>query len=148
MNEEWVKIEKKENKLFVTVSLPLYSRHNEIKKQKFKTSDVLSYISKAGHKVEKCINDELQVRNFQTSQREKTWIFELSAPKPKPKPAPKPKPKPQATRKRRSSKKTVLNKENEKKVKKTLDKSLESVIIVEEKEDLFTPKKTQSVTEE
>lgn len=134
MNKEWIKIEKKENKLFVRVQLPRYTRHNSTKKIKIKTSDIRSYLSNKNYKIINLLQDAAQVRNSDPSHRDKTWIFELE-------PTRKPK--------KQTPKNTDSKEKIDKKVEKVLDKSLESVIIVEEKKESSTTKiETQDVTEE
>ena len=134
MNKEWIKIEKKENKLFVRVQLPRYTRHNSTKKIKIKTSDIRSYLSNKNYKIINLLQDAVQVRNSDPSHKDRVWVFEL---------APTRKPK------KKTPKNIDSKEEIDKKVEKVLDKSLESVIIVEEKKESPIIKvETQSVTEE
>jgi len=111
MNEKWITTEKKGNKIFVRISLPLYDRHRDLHKIKLKISDVKSFLKSKNIEVSKCIQDPGSVRNANEHQREGTWIFEL----------PK---KPVQTRK---------------KVKKVLDKTPDHVII-EVQEKTLPPK--------
>ncbi len=134
MNKEWVKIEKKENKLFVRVELPRYTRHNSVKKIKIKTSDIRAYLSNKNYKITNLLHDAAQVKNSDPSHKDRVWVFEL---------APTRKPK------KKTPKKIDLKEEIDKKVEKVLDKSMESVIIVEEKKESPIIKvEAQSVTEE
>lgn len=127
MNKKMVKIERKGNKLFVEVGLPIYTRQNNTKKIKYKTSDILSYVKALGNKVEKCIVDPGPVYNSKSEHRTKTWIFELKVP----------------------AKKAPTKRKSQEKVKKSLDKSSESVIIeVEKKSSPSSYKKRSSFTEE
>jgi hypothetical protein len=127
MNKKMVKIERKGNKLFVEVGLPIYTRQNNTKKIKYKTSDILSYVKALGNKVEKCIVDPGPVYNSKSEHRTKTWIFELKVP----------------------VKKAPTKRKSQEKVKKSLDKSSESVIIeVEKKSSPSSYKKRSSFTEE
>ena len=107
MKNEWLTIEKAGNKLTVKVRVPVYTRYNDIRKIKIKTSDVKRALIGNGHKITACVQDPGSIRNIEPAQSEKTWIFELE----------------------QEVKKPVRTRKKVKKVKKTLDKSPEDVII-------------------
>jgi len=107
MKNEWLIIKKVGNKLTVKVKVPVCTRHNDVQKMKIKTSDVKRAIIAKGHKITACVQDPGPIRNIEPTQSEKTWIFELE----------------------QEIKKPVRTRKKVKKVKKTLDKSPEDVII-------------------
>lgn len=117
INEEWVKIEKKGGKLFVEISLPLYTIQNKVVKTKYTTSHIRSYVESLGHKIIGCSEDPYSVHNSLPSQRTKTWVFDL---------------------KTRQQNKSNSKRKNQQKSKKSLDKSSESVIMNIEKKDSFS----------
>ena len=114
IKNEWFTIENAGNKLIVKVKVPVCTRHNDVQKMKIKTSDVKRALDGLGHKLTACVQDPGPIRNIEPTQSEKTWIFELE----------------------QEIKKPAQTKKNPKKVKKTLDKSPEDVIIYIQEETL------------
>ena len=128
MNEKWISIDKTSNKVTVTVKLPLFDRFSNPNKVKLKTSQVIEFLKSKKLNILKCIQDPGIIRNTVKGENIKTWIFELQQTK---------------------VNKKVSKIKTEKKVEKSLDKSPESVIIVEEKkESPTTIQKDENLTEE
>ena len=127
MNSEWVEITKKQNKIYVSIKLPIFDRHGSVGKLKITRAMVESLLASRKMVFDKFIEGPAFLRNTTRGSNKATWIFECVKKVRKPKqatPAKAPaKPKPDVT--------PVMEKNTE----KTLDKSPESVIIkVEEKQ--------------
>ena len=115
--KEWVTIKNSNGKIYVTVSLPPYNRVEFTNKLKVRKSDIISYLLEKKINIGKSIEDHPYVRNTDTSDNNRVWVFEQIKQK---QASPK--------NKQKSSKKP----ENQ---AKKLDKIPEHVIIEEEKEE-------------
>ena len=125
-----VNIEEKDDTISVSVSVRQYHRRRHNVKVRVLHKDVMRYLSEQKIKVGKCLQRPSSVTNRgDNPQLSAEWIFE----KPKPEKAASTR-KPKKAASTRKPKKAASTRKKMKKVKKTLDKSAERVIIeVQEK---------------
>ena len=116
-----VNIEEKDDTISVSVSVRQYHRRRHNVKVRVLHKDVMRYLSEQKIKVGKCLQRPSSVTNRgDNPQLSGEWIFE--------------KPKPEKVASTRKPKKAASTRKKMKKVKKTLDKPAERVIIeVQEK---------------
>jgi hypothetical protein len=122
MNNEWVEITKKQNKIFVRVKLPIFDRFESVGKIKVTRGMVERYLISKKITFDKCIEGPSILRNTLKGSHLATWIFECAK-------------KTKRSRPHKRTKSPVELSGQEKNIEKTLDKTPESVIIeVEEKQ--------------
>ena len=126
-----IDIKEKGDLIFVNVQVKPIHRRNYNVKIKVLTKDVLNHLEKQELKVGKCVKNPNLVTNLMTDEElNGEWIFEKIKPPAMPKPVPQiKKPSPKIEKPPRTKKRS-------KKVKKTLDKSPEDVIIYIQEETL------------
>jgi len=130
MNSEWVEITKKQNKIYVSIKLPLFDRYGSVGRLKITRAMVERLLVSRKEAFDKFIEGPLLLKNTEKGSNQATWVFEC------------------VKKIKRITPVKKKARRTRKKVEKVLDKSPEDVIIEVEKKETITSSEAQSVTEE